>query len=178
MPYWAASSVIVNNSVAYSRTNSRRCSMGDVSRHGIEAPPASWLPRPVAKSVTHVAGLKCHLCPWTEPSEVRSQKSKSVRCVHTRGSAKRGSGAGQGVPASDEPGCGAEPHVREASSIRIGGMISAIEHLVDRFTARQISRRDLVAALATLAAAPAAASAQSSAVAQGRTLNHASLAVR
>src|SRR5262249_19313833 len=43
--------------------------MGDISRHGIEAPPASRLPRPVAKSVTYVAGLKCYQCPWTEPSQ-------------------------------------------------------------------------------------------------------------
>ena len=46
IPYCAASSVIVNSSVSYSRTKSRRCSMGDVSRHGIEAPPAMQEPRP------------------------------------------------------------------------------------------------------------------------------------
>ena len=57
-------------------------------------------------------------------------------------------------------------------------MISAVEHLVDRFAAHQISRRELVTSLTALVAglsAPAAA--QSSAVAQGRTLNHPSLAV-
>ena len=58
-------------------------------------------------------------------------------------------------------------------------MISAIEQLVDRFAAHQISRRELVSTLAACIAAGAAppVSAQSSAVAQGRTLNHASLAV-
>jgi DNA-binding MarR family transcriptional regulator len=40
--------------------------MGHVSRHGIEAPPTSTS-APRLKSVTHVAGLKCYLCPWTEP---------------------------------------------------------------------------------------------------------------
>jgi len=60
-------------------------------------------------------------------------------------------------------------------------MISATEQiieLVDRFAARQISRRELVASLAMLAAGAAApAAAQSTAVARGKTLNHASLAV-
>jgi glyoxylase I family protein len=60
-------------------------------------------------------------------------------------------------------------------------MISATEQiiqLVDRFAARQISRRDLVASLTMLAAGAAVpAAAQSPAVAHGRTLNHASLAV-
>jgi len=55
IPYCAASSIIVNGSVAYSRTKSRRCSMRDVSRHGIEAPPAMQAPVPVANHVTHVA---------------------------------------------------------------------------------------------------------------------------
>src|SRR5205823_10793044 len=41
--------------------------MGDISRQGIEAPPAMQVPRPLAKSVTHVPGLKCYLCTWTEP---------------------------------------------------------------------------------------------------------------
>ena len=57
-------------------------------------------------------------------------------------------------------------------------MTAAIEQLVDRFAARQISRRELVASLTTLvAAAVSPAAGQSSAVAHGRTLNHASLAV-
>jgi len=57
-------------------------------------------------------------------------------------------------------------------------MTAAIEQLVDRFTARQISRRELIASLTALAAAAGApAAAQSPAVAHGQTLNHASLAV-
>lgn len=56
-----------------------------------------------------------------------------------------------------------------------------IESLVDAFASRRLSRRDLIASLTALVAAgPAgAASAQSAVeqVAQGRTLNHASLAV-
>jgi len=57
-------------------------------------------------------------------------------------------------------------------------MTAAIEQLVDRFAARQISRRELVASLTTLvAAAVSPAAGQSPAVAHGRTLNHASLAV-
>src|SRR3954452_15857436 len=57
-----------------------------------------------------------------------------------------------------------------------------IERLVGNFEARAISRRELVAALAGLVASAAAvpASAQSgspTAVAQGRTINHVSLAV-
>src|SRR5205823_3610987 len=38
------------------------------SRQGIEAPPAMQVRRPLAKSVTHVPGLKCYLCTWTEPA--------------------------------------------------------------------------------------------------------------
>src|SRR5689334_11603881 len=57
-------------------------------------------------------------------------------------------------------------------------MTAAIEQLVDRFAARQLSRRELVASLTMLAAGAAApAAAQSPAVARGKTLNHASLAV-
>jgi len=60
-------------------------------------------------------------------------------------------------------------------------MISATEQiiqLVDRFAANRMSRRELVASLTMLAAGAAApAAAQSSAVARGKTLNHASLAV-
>jgi catechol 2,3-dioxygenase-like lactoylglutathione lyase family enzyme len=58
-----------------------------------------------------------------------------------------------------------------------------VETLVDQFERRQISRRDLVAAVTaliagarTVAAAPQAAAAQGP-VAQARTLNHVSLAV-
>jgi catechol 2,3-dioxygenase-like lactoylglutathione lyase family enzyme len=54
---------------------------------------------------------------------------------------------------------------------------AAIEHLVDQFEARRVTRRELVASLAALVASASAAPAQTSAVAQGRSLNHASLAV-
>src|SRR5262249_17962962 len=50
--------------------------MGDISRHRIAAPPASRLPRPVAKSVTYVAGLKCYQCPWTEPTRPPTPDSR------------------------------------------------------------------------------------------------------
>jgi catechol 2,3-dioxygenase-like lactoylglutathione lyase family enzyme len=62
-------------------------------------------------------------------------------------------------------------------------MISAIESLVDAFETRRLSRRELVASLAALVATEASASAQAppvqeiSQVAQGRTINHVSLAV-
>lgn len=61
-------------------------------------------------------------------------------------------------------------------------MIDAIEQLVGQFEARRLSRRQLVASLAALAAgASAPASAQTtptvSQAAQGKTLNHVSLAV-
>src|SRR5450631_403349 len=55
-----------------------------------------------------------------------------------------------------------------------------IEGLVAKFEARGMSRRELVVALAGLvasAAAPAAQSAPVTAVAQGKTINHVSLAV-
>lgn len=57
-----------------------------------------------------------------------------------------------------------------------------IEALVDAFEARSLSRRDLIAALAALVAPAATSDAASQATsigqaAQGRTLNHASLAV-
>lgn len=56
-----------------------------------------------------------------------------------------------------------------------------ITSLVDAFASHQISRRDLIASLTTLVAtgtaAPAAAQTTVEQVAQGRTLNHASLAV-
>src|SRR5437870_43602 len=57
-------------------------------------------------------------------------------------------------------------------------MIEEIDNLVARFEARRLTRRQLVAALATIAGTAAApAAAQTGQVAQGRTLNHASLAV-
>lgn len=58
--------------------------------------------------------------------------------------------------------------------------MSDIESLVDAFASHRLSRRDLIAsltALVTTAAAPAAAQQTVEQVAQGRTLNHASLAV-
>ena len=63
-------------------------------------------------------------------------------------------------------------------------MSAAIEHLVDQFESRKLSRRELVASLsAIVATAASSASAQTPAapsvslLAQGRSLNHASLAV-
>jgi len=63
-------------------------------------------------------------------------------------------------------------------------MNTAIEHLVDQFESRKLSRRQLVASLSALvASATAAASAQSqsapavSVLAQGRSINHVSLSV-
>jgi hypothetical protein len=60
-------------------------------------------------------------------------------------------------------------------------MSAEIEELVGKFEARGLSRRELVAALAGIVAAAAApASAQGDAVtkvAQGRTINHVSMAV-
>ncbi len=57
-------------------------------------------------------------------------------------------------------------------------MLDAIDRLVGQFERRRLTRRQLVTALAALAAAPARATAQTGAVAHGRTLNHISLAVR
>src|SRR5688572_12092993 len=73
MPYCSASSVIVNSSVSYSRTNSRRCSMGDVSRHGIEAPPAFRYP-------VH-PWQKCHLCRWTEVLPMSPDRATAASCA-------------------------------------------------------------------------------------------------
>lgn len=56
-------------------------------------------------------------------------------------------------------------------------MTAAVEHLVEAFESRRLTRRELVASLAALVGAAAPAAAQTTAVAQGRTLNHASLAV-
>ena len=60
-------------------------------------------------------------------------------------------------------------------------MSEEIDDLVGRYNSRDMSRRELVAALAgmiTAAAAPAAAqSGPAAAVAQGRTINHVSVAV-
>jgi catechol 2,3-dioxygenase-like lactoylglutathione lyase family enzyme len=63
------------------------------------------------------------------------------------------------------------------------GMQTEIDTLIGQFEARRLSRRELVAALAGLVAAGTSVSAQSpdapavAQVAQGRTLNHVSLAV-
>ena len=57
-------------------------------------------------------------------------------------------------------------------------MHAAIDDLFDRFEKRQLTRREVVAALGVLVAGVArAADAQTDAVAQGRSLNHVSLAV-
>jgi len=62
-------------------------------------------------------------------------------------------------------------------------MSAAIESLVEQFETRKLSRRQLVASLAALVASATRASAQApagatvSTLAQGRSLNHASLAV-
>lgn len=57
-------------------------------------------------------------------------------------------------------------------------MYAAIDELFDRFEKRQLTRREAVTALSALVAGVArAADAQTSAVAQGRSLNHVSLAV-
>jgi catechol 2,3-dioxygenase-like lactoylglutathione lyase family enzyme len=60
-------------------------------------------------------------------------------------------------------------------------MSAEIDDLVDKFESRRLSRRELVAALAGLvasaAAAPAAQEAAVVKVAQGRTINHVSMAV-
>ena len=54
----------------------------------------------------------------------------------------------------------------------------AIEHLVGQFEARRLTRRELVASLAALVGgASGSVHAQTETVAQGRSLNHASLAV-
>lgn len=60
-------------------------------------------------------------------------------------------------------------------------MQATIEHLVEQFESRKLSRRDLVASLSAIVAGAAATSAQApppvSMLVQGRSLNHASLAV-
>jgi catechol 2,3-dioxygenase-like lactoylglutathione lyase family enzyme len=55
---------------------------------------------------------------------------------------------------------------------------NTIEHLVTEYEHRRLSRRELIAALAAVAAAPPPAAAQTPApAAQGRSLNHVSIAV-
>src|SRR5207249_7637410 len=54
-----------------------RWSISDVSSHGIEA---TW-PRSVARSVTHVPGLFCYPCPWTEPSGSKPDLSLRSRIL-------------------------------------------------------------------------------------------------
>src|SRR5712691_5964011 len=49
---------------------SRRCSTGVTSCHGIASSSET-----VAKSVTHVVGLFCYLCPRTEPTQGSGQGS-------------------------------------------------------------------------------------------------------
>ena len=56
-------------------------------------------------------------------------------------------------------------------------MTSTIDQLVQQFERNGLTRRELVAALTMLVAGANVAGAQSTAVAQGKTLNHASLAV-
>ena len=62
-------------------------------------------------------------------------------------------------------------------------MSDVIEHLVDQFESRQLSRRELVATLSAIVAGASTAAAQApaapalSTLAVGRSLNHASLAV-
>lgn len=57
-------------------------------------------------------------------------------------------------------------------------MTTAVESLVEKFADRRITRRELVAALTALfAAGSSKVAGQTSQVIQGRTLNHASLAV-
>ena len=60
-------------------------------------------------------------------------------------------------------------------------MRATIEHLVEQFESRKLSRRDLVASLSAIVAGAASTAAQApppvSMLVQGRSLNHASLAV-
>jgi catechol 2,3-dioxygenase-like lactoylglutathione lyase family enzyme len=56
-------------------------------------------------------------------------------------------------------------------------MGNPIDSVIDAFEARRLTRRELVASLTALVAGGATTVAQPAAVAQGRTLNHASLAV-
>lgn len=57
------------------------------------------------------------------------------------------------------------------------GIRDQVELLLGRFEAHTLTRRELVASLAALAGASAQASAQPTQVAQGKTLNHISIAV-
>ena len=65
------------------------------------------------------------------------------------------------------------------SGIRVqAGISEQVEDLIGQFEARVLTRRELVASLAALASgAGATVSAQASQVAQGKTLNHISIAV-
>ena len=56
-------------------------------------------------------------------------------------------------------------------------MSGTIDGLVRSFEGGQLTRRELVAAIAAVVAGSGVASAQSTAVAQGRTINHVSMAV-
>ena len=58
-----------------------------------------------------------------------------------------------------------------------GDFRDQVERLVRRFEAKTLTRRELVASLAALASASASASAQVTQAAQGRTINHVSIAV-
>lgn len=56
-------------------------------------------------------------------------------------------------------------------------MRDAVETLVDQFERRTLTRRQLVVAISALVTAPRSATAQTAPAAQGRTLNHISIAV-
>src|SRR5207244_13327093 len=74
-------------------------------------------PIPVANSVTHVAGLKCYLCPWTEPTSdfrlqtytaaacdvARSAALPSARFTHTGATARRYSADAKMSPSTSSP---------------------------------------------------------------------------
>ena len=76
--------------------------------------------------------------------------------------------------ALDPRRCGTETAVRRTSEER--AMSHAVESLLTRYESGRMSRRDLVALLTTLAAAPRTAAAQPATL-RAATLNHASLIV-